>query len=225
MKKILFGLITSSLLFMSCSKDDDPSNPAADNYMSTTTGNSWNYAYVDNTDATNNYNYTLTSTNRDSTAAGRIYHVFTSSDGANEYYNITGNEYYTFQAFSLAGADTTITNLYLKTGAAVNTSWVQTYTLDAGVPVDINVTNKIAATGVTKVVGAKTYNDVIDVVTTIAIPALAADPTATFTTNIHYYYAPKYGMIQNDAKIDLVSGLLGLNVHTDDKTTLTSANF
>ena len=41
---------------------------------------------------------------------------------------------------------------------------------------------------------------------------------------LHYYYAPKVGMIENDTKIDLIVPFVSINQHTDTKTTLTSAN-
>lgn len=225
MKKLLFGFLIAGSLFTSCSSDDpDPVTPGGDKYMATTSGSSWNYAYVDNNDASNNGTYSLTSTNRDSLSGGITYHVYSNSDGTNEYYNITGNEYRTLQVFNLGGADTTLVNLYLNDAVAAGTSWAQTYSLDvSGVPVQVIVTNSITSRGLTKTVGATTYTNVIDVATTITIPTLATIPGSSISTNIHAYYAPKVGMIQNDAKIDLVAPLLTLAEHIDTRTTLTSA--
>ena len=228
MKKMLFGTLASCLILASCSKSDDPTPvaPAADKFMSLTAGSSWNYAFTDNNTPANNNNYTLTSTNRDSTAAGKSYHVFTNSNnGRNEYYNITGSDYYTLQAFSLGGTDTTLENLYLKDNAALNTTWDQNYTLDLGLPVGVTVTNKIVGKDISKTVGTKTFTGVIDVLTTINIPTLATLPGSSLTTDIHYYYAPRYGMIENDAKIDLDVPAASITQHTDTKTTLVSANF
>ena len=228
MKKILFGALASIIVLASCSKSDDPDpvNPAAVKYMSVTAGSSWNYAYVDNNNSANNYTYTVTSTNRDSTALGKTYHVFTNSNGGNDYYNITGSDYYALQVFSLAGsADTTIENLYLKDGSAVGTSWTQTYTIDpgTGIPVAVNIINTIQEKGVTRVVNGISYSDVIHIVTTINVPTLTSIPQSSLTTDIHYYYAPKYGQIENDAKIDLVVPLLTIDDHTNVKTTLQSS--
>ena len=226
MKKTIFAALATAIILFSCSKSDDPApvNPAADKYMSITNGSSWNYAYIDIADPTNNNNYTLTSTNRDTAAAGKSYHVFTNSGGGNEYYNISSSDYYTLQAFSLGTTDTTLENLYLKDGAAAGTSWAQNYSLNFGLPVDITITNKIQEKGISKTVGTITYSNVIHVVTTIAIPTLATLPGGgTITTDIHYYYAPKYGMIQNDAKIDLVVPLVSIDQHTNSQTKLVSA--
>ena len=130
MKKVLFACISISLLAISCSKSDDPTS-SAEKYMSITAGSSWNYHRTDNVTPANSTDYTITSSNRDTTAAGKSYHVFTNSNGSSEYYNITGSDYYTLQAFSLGGTDTTLENLYLKDGAALNSIWSQAYTLNA----------------------------------------------------------------------------------------------
>ena len=222
MKKILFGAFASCLILLSCSKSDD-TPAAAEKYLSVSAGSTWNYQFINNITLASNA-YTLTSSSNDTTAAGKLYHVFTNSNGPNEYYNITGSDYYRLQAFSLGTTDTTLENLYLKDGAALNSTWAQTYTIDfSSVPVGVTVTNKIQEKGITKVLGTTTYSNVIHVVTTISIPALAT-VGGTITTDIHYYYAPKYGMIENDVKIDIVSIALGLDQHNDSKTTLTSAN-
>ena len=223
MKKILFGAVTSCLFLLSCSKSDDSTPaPAADKFMTMSSGSTWNYAFTDNVTPANNYTYTLTSTNRDTTAAGKTYHVFTNSSAGSEYYNITGSDYYRLQAFSLGTTDTTLENLYLKDAAAAGTNWAQNYTITAGgVPIGVTVTNIIQETGLTKTVGTNSYSNVIHVITTISIPSLVL-LGGTITTDIHYYYAPKYGMIENDAKIDLVvPGTI--NQHTDTQTKLVTA--
>lgn len=224
MKKLLFVSLSACLLAVSCSKSDDPTpTPSAEKYMSTSVGSTWNYAFVDNLDNTNNSSYVVTSTNRDSTAAGKSYHVFTNSSGGNEYYNITGSDYFTLQAFSLGTTDTTIVNLYMKDDAVVNASWSQTYNLDLGLttPVAITLVNKIQEKGISKILGSTTYTNVIHVVTTISIPTVIL-LGGTVTSDIHYYYAPKYGMIQNDAKLHIiVPGVLDQN--NDSQTKLQSA--
>ena len=226
MKKLLFVSISACLLAVSCSKSDDPTpTPSAEKYMSITAGNTWNYQYTDNITPANSGSYTVTSTNQDSTAAGKIYHVFTNTSGPNDYYNITGSSYYTMQAFSLGTTDTTLENLYLKDDVAAGISWNQSYTIKVGgVDVAVNVVNKIEDKGISKTVGTTNYTNVIHVTSTISSPTISL-VGGTLTTNIHYYYAPKFGMIQNDSKIDLVVLALTLNEHTDSRTTLTSVNF
>jgi hypothetical protein len=226
MKKVLFAFLSASILTVSCSKDDPiPVAPVATKYMNTSAGSTWNYAYTDILDASNNYNYTVTSTNRDTTAVGKSFHVYDNTTNGNEYYNVTGNDYYTMQAFNLGTTDTTILNLYLKTGAAVNTSWSQNISIDAGLPtpVTITITNKIQETGLTKTVGANTYTNVIHVVTSISSLIIASLPGSSFTNDIHFYYAPNYGMIQNDTKLDLVVPLATIDIHTNTSTKLLNA--
>lgn len=225
MKKLLFLAVFTATLAISCKKSNDPApGGGADPYMSISAGSTWNYQFVDNMTPANSNNYTVTSTTRDTTAAGKTYHVFSNSNGRNEYYNITGSDYFRLQALSLGITDTTIVNLYLKDAAAVNTSWNQSYLLDAGLPtlVEIIVTNKIQEKGITKTVGLLSYSNVIHVVTTISIPTITL-LGGSITTDIHYYYAPKYGMIQNDAKIDLVVAALSLDQHTNTQTKLLGA--
>lgn len=228
MKKVLFALLSASLLTVSCSKDDPiPVVPVATKYMNTTAGSTWNYAFKDMLDPLNDYNYTVTSTNRDTSAVGKSFHVYENTANGNEYYNITGNDYFSMQAFSLGVTDTTILNLYLKTGAAAGTSWLQSLNIDAGLgtPIQVNITSKIESTGLSKTVGATTYTNVIHVSTTIAIPILSTPIFlgSSILTDIDFYYAPNYGMIQNDSKIDLVVPLATLDIHTNTSTKLVNA--
>jgi hypothetical protein len=98
------------------------------------------------------------------------------------------------------------------------------YTINVGgTDVEVRLTNTIQDKGISKTVGSTVYTNVIHIVTTINIPILATLPGSSLTTDIHYYYAPKYGLIQNDSKIDLVAPLLTLDEHTDVHTVLQSA--
>ena len=100
MKKVLLTVLTVSLLAVSCQKDD-PDGPVVPpepvQFMSLTAGSTWNYERVDKTAPATTTPYTLTSTSRDSAINSLSYHVFTTTDGGNEYYNISGNDYFTFQ--------------------------------------------------------------------------------------------------------------------------------
>ncbi|HMK04242.1 MAG TPA: hypothetical protein VK489_08625, partial [Ferruginibacter sp.] len=127
MKKITFYCLSACILVLSCGKDDDPAPVTGETYMKLTAGSTWNYEVINNTTPSTTL-YTLTSTNRDSTVTGRSYHVFTnSSTGGSEYYNITGNDYYTFQSLPAALGGSKAENLYLKDNVGVGTSWVQIY--------------------------------------------------------------------------------------------------
>lgn len=223
MKKLILACLSGSLLVISCSKSDDPA-PIADSYMTFAAGSSWNYQLTDNATPANSTAYTVGATGNDTTAAGKTYKIFTNSSGPNKYYNITGSDYYTLQVFPGGIIDTVLENLYLKTDAAVGANWNQSYNLTiAGVPVQFNVNNKIQEKGISRTVGTTTYNNVIHVVTTLSSPTVTLSG-GTLTSDIHYYYAPKYGMIENTAVVDINVPLLSLTQHTDTRTTLTSSN-
>jgi len=219
MKHTLFGILTCTLLLSACSKDNDsPSEP--DPYMSYTNGSNWHYSFKDNNDASNNYNYVVTATNQDTLINTKTYRKFSVDNGTTQYYNITGHDYYTFAALPLQVTTQYFENLYMKDNATVGTQWVQSYNIDlGGVPIAVQTTNTIASIGGTKVVNGTTYNDVIQVTTTIAPPS--GIPGITLTSNINFYYAPIVGMIENDIVLSF-SGL-GMSQDVNTQTTLTSA--
>lgn len=212
------------LTLFSCKKSSsDGSSTQIDPYMSLAAGNSWTYETVNNLTTVISTN-TLASTNRDSTINGKSYHVFTNSNGAaNEYYNISGSDYYTFRNLISLGTGTTVEHIYLKENATVGLSWSQTITIApfSGVPttVPLTITNTITEKGLTRTVNGKTYSNVIHVTTVLASSSL---PAGSLTTDIHTYYAPKYGMIESRNKIT-VTLVTGNNV--DQNTTLKATNF
>lgn len=219
MKKVLFPLAFISLFAISCKKDDPAPNPSSETYMNITAGSVRNYRFTDNNDATNNEDYSLTSTTRDTTAVGKTYHVFTNnSDGSSEYYNKTASDYFQLQDASAIGAGV-LENLYLKEGAAVGTSWTQTYNIDLmGTPVSLVITNRVETTGTSKVVLGNTYNNVIQIKTTISASAGFPIPV---TSDLRSYYAPKFGLIESTNMLNIA--LAGIDVNT--KTELISSTF
>ena len=219
MKKITFYCLSACLLVLSCGKDDDPDPVTGEKYMKLTAGSAWNYEVINNITPSTTL-YTLTSTNRDSTVNGKSYHVFTnSSTGGSEYYNISGSDYYTYQSLPAALGGTKVENLYLKDNVGVGTSWAQTYNVTvSGIPLVVTATNSIAGKGLTKVVNGITYTDVIDVLTTLSVNLI---PATGLTTNIHYYYAPRFGMIQNDIQINL--NFMGVVNNSNTTTRLKTA--
>lgn len=224
MKKILFGSLVFSIILSSCGKDgDDEDTTPAENYLHTTAGSTWNYRTVDNITPGAPEDYTRTSTSRDTTINSKTYHIYTnSSTGESEYNGKSGNDYWIFQALpdELGGTDQE--NLYLKAGAAVNASWSQTYPLDImGFSINAKITNTIVSKGGSKIVNGTVYNNVIDVKTDIAITGLPAG-FVTFTTDIHQFYAPKFGLIESRTKLDV--DIMGTVENTDVTTTLQSSN-
>lgn len=217
---LILALITVGLC-ASCTDDDpDPTNPSATSYMTLTVGSSRSYELKNNTPPVATTNYTVTATNRDTTVNGRTYRVFSTSSGGSEYYAQTGSDYYTYQILPIAVGTTNVEILFLKDNASVGATWVAaTAPLTVpGIPIPLTITinNTLAEKGITRTVNAKTYTDVIKVTSTIAVTGLPG-----VTSAIEYYYAPKYGLIENS--VMLSSALAMISVDTD--TRLMSANF
>lgn len=223
MKIARLAFLTVLTLGFSCKKKDSntPETPA-EKYMNLSSGNTWTYETVNNLTVTTTSN-TATSTNKDTSIAGKSYHVFTNSSGAaNDYYNITGNDYYTFRNLVAFGSSS-VEHIYLKDNATAGTSWSQTITIApfSGVPttVPLTITNTIAEKNTSRTVNGKTYNNVIHISTSLSSASL---PAGSLTTDIQSYYAPKYGLIESKTKITTTL-LTGSNV--DQNTILKATNF
>ena len=221
MKKTLFPVLAILILAISCKKSSSDAAPAAIPYMAMSSGSTWNYELINNLTVATTL-YTLTSTNRDSTINGKAYHVYLNSSGSvNEYYNITGNDYYTFRNLGAAFNNTSIESVYLKDNSPVGTSWVGG-TVNFSIPgiplpVTVTFTNTIAEKGISKVVNGITYNDVIHVTTTVSVPGI---PAASITTDIQAYFARKYGAIQYKNKISFPGGGINIDQQTNLKTSV-----
>ncbi|NOT90338.1 hypothetical protein [Ferruginibacter sp.] len=210
MKKTFLAFLVLLIATISCKKSSSPAE-TAQNYMDLTSGTTRQYQTTNNLTAVVTTN-TITSTNRDSTINSKSYHVFSNNNGAgNEYYNITGNDYYTFRSLGAALGNLTVESVYLKANAAVNASWNEIVNLPfAGVPggtVPVTLTYIIAEKGISRTVNSIAYTNVIRVTTTIAVTGL---PPGSVTTDIQSYYAPKAGLIESKNKI--VVPLLTTNV-------------
>ncbi len=213
------ALLTAGI---SCKKSSSDSPTASEKYMSLAAGNTWTYETVNNLTVTTTSN-TVTSTNRDTSISAKTYHIFSNSSGAgNDYYNITGSDYYTFRNLVALGSNS-VETIYLKDNASAGTSWNQTITIApfSGVPttVPLTITNTITETGLNRTVNGKTYTNVVHVTTALTSSSL---PAGSLTTDIHTYYAPKYGMIESKNKITTTL-LTGSNI--DQNTTLKATNF
>ncbi len=224
MKKLILGATFLSIFGISCQPEDPIAPVVVVKYMSLTAGSTWNYELVNNVSTTTS-TYVLTSTSRDSTINGKSYHVFTNSSGsANEYHNITANDYYNFRNLPGALGGSSVENIYLKDNAAVGASWSQTYPVTvSGVALNVVITNTIAEKGISKTVKGTGYNDVIHVTTAITVTIGGIPlPASALTTNIHFYYAGKFGMIQSSNVINL--NYAGFIDNTNQQTSLVSAN-
>ena len=212
----IFGVCLIVLAFASCKK----STTTADKYMTFSAGSSWNYQQNNAGSITN---YTVTSTSRDSLILGKTYHVFTNSSGANQYFNVTGNDYFQFDSIKLAGVAQSIDRLYLKEDAAINGAWSQSISfilpgvpIPGGVPLTIN--NTVSEKGISRTVNGIVYTDVIHLQTTLTSTLI---PAASLTSTIHTYYARKYGLIENSTVIAL--NFMGFNNNVNTTTKLMSS--
>ena len=222
MKKLLFPTLFFALAVVSCEDDDVPTPPppTSDTYMSLSAGSTWNYELVNNL-ASTTATYTVTSTNRDSTVGSKSYHVFTNSSGtANEYYNITADDYSNYRRLPAFLGGNWVENIYLKDNLAVGQSWAQPYSVTiAGLPTTITVTNTVTDKGFSKTVNGIVYTDVIKVTTGFSVTGL---PAGALVTDIQNFYAPKVCMIYTINKIDI--NYLGIVDHTDQVITLKSSD-
>ena len=188
--------------------------------MSLSPNSAWTYETQNAIAATTTTNI-VTATNRDTAITGKTYHVFTNSNGSvNDYYNITGNDYYTFRNISAIPGLSPIQTIYLKDNAAAGISWSETVNFPIpGLPTAVPVvfTNIIAEKDISKTVNSISYSNVIHITTTLAVTGL---PTGSVISDIQSYYAPKVGLIESKYKIS--SSLLTINI--DQNTTLKNSD-
>lgn len=199
-KILLSGMVLMS--FLSCKKSST-TNAEPDKFMTTSASSTWNYQQTNSAGpAPVITNYTITSTNRDTTINSKTYHVYTNSGGANRYNNITSHDYYQFDSLP-GGLSGVIERLYLKDDAAVSTSWSQNVTVNipgVPIPIPITITNSIAEKGIATTVNGIAYTDVIHVSGTISSSVI---PAANLTSSINNYYARKYGLIESSTIVNL----------------------
>ena len=226
MKKILLAFLVISIATISCKKDKStPAIVTTENYMSLTTNSTWQYKTINNLIVNgDSVSYTVTSTNRDSAINSKPYHIFTATNGPNQYRNITGNDYYTFQALPAALGGSAVETIYLKDNVPANGSWSQLYNITAsGIPVTINLINTVAEKGISRTVNGIAYTDVIHVTTTLSVSLLGSPlPTDAVITDIQNYYAKKVGMIESKNKISI--NYMGIKNDADQLTTLKLAD-
>ncbi len=222
MKSIILICLSVLFFFTSCQKDisetDAPPLENA-NYMNTASGSSWVYHETNmSAAATVESDYTITSSNKDTSISSRSYHIYNVSSGGNRYLNLSGKEYYEFDTVP-GGGSKTFQRLYLKTGLSQGSSWTQSESIDVqGIQLPAKITNTIVENSLTRTVNGKSYQNVIHVSTTITSDLI---PGAALTTDIHSYYAPNFGLIENSSKLKL--NFLGIEEKLDITTTLKSS--
>lgn len=216
MKKSFLGIFALLALGISCKKSDSTPDPTPTQpYMSLTVGSTWDYQITNNLTANTTTNK-VTSIAKDSSIGSKKYQVFTNSNGTgNSYYNITGNEHWTFT--NLGPGSSGVENIYLQTGKDAGFSWSTPVNLpiSGGSTLPVTLTNTITEKGISKTVNGIVYTEVIKVTTTIAAIAL---PPNSLTTDIQSYYAPKVGLIESKYKISLPIGSINIDQNTILKT-------
>lgn len=220
-KNILIAL-PFLFLFASCGKEKAKSNTPPEKliYQNKAAGSTWKYHEVNASGATAiQSDYTITSSGGDTTIGGKTYHIYNLSFGLNRYLNVQGNDYFEYDTMPGGGTLKNFDRLYLKTEAPSGTTWNQDVTFSIeGIQIPVKVSNTIEESGIKKTLNGTTYENVIHVSTKITSALI---PAASLTTNIHSYYAPGYGLLENTSKLNL--DYLGMVEKIDMATTLTSA--
>lgn len=206
MKLINLSIAASLLFTVSCSKKsgDAPVSPASTVYLTTSSESSWNYNQIDSSRATPvSSDYTITSTAKDTLIDTRTYHVYSNSAGGNQYFNLSGNDYYQFDSLPAGIGKGVFEELYLKDNAAAGSTWTQTQTVSvtgSPVPVPVLLSFTIAEKNISRMVNTTNYTNVIHISATISSSLI---PVASLTSSINSYYAPNYGLIESSTKINL----------------------
>lgn len=215
-------LLTISLFFAACKKSKSEQEPPKEtNYMNINSGSSWTYTQVDNSSGTpETSEFTITSTPRDTSINGRTYHIYDYSFGGSQYLSKLGSDYFRYDTLP-GGLGSHIELLYLKDKTLPGTKWSQDFNID--VPdypfgqVPLKVSYEITDIG-NRVVGGKSYSDVIHVHTTISTVTI---PVQNFVNNIDSYYAPGVGLIENTTVMQI--DFMTVKKNIDIKTTLKEA--
>ena len=218
MKKILFGtLVLSSILLFSCGKDETgPAVPAV-SYLTVTPGQIRTFENKDSISGAVTV-VTQTTSTTDTSVGGKSYRIFNNSNGTNEYFAVSGNDYYTLYNLPAGISTEPIELLYLKATGTVGSTWSQNYSFNVpGVPIAIPVkfTHTIKETGLTKTTGSLTHTDVIRVETKISSTLLSIN------SDIQTYCAPKYGVVYMTSYI--AEATAGIEISS--RRTLINANF
>ena len=223
MKSILLPFCLIIFLITGCGKDDDTTPiPQEETYVTTSANSTWNYQESDNIPPQSVTNYTVTSTDRDTTINGKTYHIYNDSDGEERFLNVTGHDYYQYDSLPLGLGAGVFERLYLKDDVAAGDTWVQNLTVDIPslpIPIPLTITNTVAEKGISRTVNNIEYTNVIHISTRIASVLI---PVASLNTNISSYYAPKFGLIENSNVVAL--DYLGVTANINVQTKLLSAD-
>lgn len=217
MKKILSIALLAGVLISSCKDDDDPVPPATTaNFQPTTAGSTWTYEFKNTTTPSQNHNFTLTATSKDTTVGTKTYKVFTRTDGENEYYYASGADYYQFGG--IAGITDRTELLYFKSNVEAPNGWDETKSVvipglgTASVKMSYTIVEKLASFSVE----GKSYANVVHVKVDLSNISVSGFPVPVASQDLHFYYADGVGRIKSQIKINIPAA--GLN--SDNETSL-----
>ena len=220
MKRFLL-LLLSPLIFVACTKEnsegDEGGGGSNQLYINTATGSTWNYEVTESEagDEPYSYEYTLTSTNRDTTIGGKKYHVYEDSFDEESYMFTNGKQYFQI-GFE---EDMSVEVLFLKTDVAENATWTQNINSDfEGIPIPAKIVHKLTGKNITHTVKGKEYKNVMRVLSTIDVSYGGIAEVHLSTEN---YYAPGIGQIQSD--LELEGNLAGETIDASSQTLLVSS--
>jgi hypothetical protein len=207
-------LFAATLIFAACKKNDSkPDSGNSATYINMNAGSSWTYHEDNSSGATPiSFDYTVTSTDHDSTINGTKYHVYNYSYGGNQYLSLSGHNYTQYDSVPIVG-NSFIERLYLKDDASVGTPWTQNFPLtipDIPFPVTLDISNKITEKGISRTVNGIDYSNVIHVSTSLSSDLIKSG----LTSSIDSYYAPNVGMIENSTvvKVDFMGFTENVNI-------------
>ncbi|WP_026461389.1 hypothetical protein [Adhaeribacter aquaticus] len=198
MKINLTSLILALFFLASCEKNASDTEPKPEpksepNYMPMTAGSTWSYQTSLGT------SYTLTATNKDTTASGKTFKVFTSTDGQNRYRLKSANEYY--QLTVIPGlAPNGFSELYLKDNQPVKATWKSSLPISIPsipIPLTADLNYAIKTKDTTLTVNNKIFTKVIRVRLNVSIPTIGSLGGGDF------YYADKVGLVQSNFNLSL----------------------
>jgi hypothetical protein len=211
MKKILFGGLMMTILATSCKKDE-PAGPAPGSYLTNTAGTTWNFRYTDLADPTNNEDYTITATGRDTSAYGKTYAIYQSSSTSGSLYQTAvGSDYYKIGNL----LNIKYESKYMVDNAATGSSWETPISsnFNTGGAGQASLTARVRTTIISKggnmTINGKNYSDVINTKieiqnasVSISIGNFPLNLPINFTTQeVNEYYSPKYGLIKSTTRI------------------------
>jgi hypothetical protein len=214
MRKILYLLSASILVFSSCKKNDDTSTSSTtDTYLPNTVGSNWTYQVT--TAGTTTTAVTYTVSNRDTTANSRTYNVITGSNGTNQYYSKNGSDYYNFRAVGTLGIEL----LFLKDNVALNGTWTTSQNLTGltGLPISaavINNTYTVQEKGTTRTVNGVLYSNIIKVRADINATATVPGVPVGIPLSLGYaefYFSKNIGIVESN--IQIANATAGININ------------